>query len=115
SGAGTPSRHTATAPTIQQAVVVPIVRPTRMIIHAEGRDRCHSRQRTGLPSSEGAGSLRASRPRRPSRGTFPPRPFAWTVAGRIGQTATQARRTEPADVTPKNPRWSHQPVELGAR
>ena len=62
--------HTATAPRRQQAVVEPRVSPTRMIIHAEGRDRCHSRQRTGLPSSEGVGSVRVSRPRRPSRRTF---------------------------------------------
>ena len=111
-----PKSHASNAPTIQQAVVAPIVSPTRMVIQAEGRERCHSRQRTGLWSSDGAGSTRVSQPSRPSRGIrFRPdsSPSPWPVA--FSRRPEGSGRPSRPEVARKKREQAHQAVVLGAR
>ena len=113
-----PSRATRpTAPTIQQAVVAPIVRPTRMVIQAEGRERCHSRQRTGLRSSDGAGSTPGQPARAGRAGEFASRPDSspspWPVAFSRRPDRIRSDRASRTSRAKKPRAWSHQAVVVG--
>src|SRR5262245_61958415 len=109
-----PNSQASSAPTIQPTVVAPIVRPVRMVIHVEGRERCHSRHRTGLRSRDGAGSTRVSLAKMLSRGIRWLRLLTFSVTGRIFRTETTIRAAEPADVARRKLKHGHQPVALGA-
>ena len=102
-----PLIHNATAPPMQSAKVVPMRRTRITSVHKVGRDRCHSRQSTGLRSSDGPGNHCATRPIQPPRG-----PLLFSIeprhaTGRIRQTAMAVSTTDVASVhrkTRDNPR-----------
>src|SRR5258708_23719849 len=68
---GAPGKARLSASTITQRLDPPESTPKRpqtATDQRDGRRRCHSRQSTGLPSSDGEGSRRASRASGPRRG-----------------------------------------------
>ncbi len=97
-----PSAQIMTAPATQAIPVAPPTIAIRIISQRDGRERCHSRQSTGLRSSDGPGSQRVSRPTRPRAGSLRRSTVPRQATGRIRQTATIINPAEsPSDTAKK--------------
>ena len=99
----TPCLQTLTAPTKHAIPVEPPISTIRVNSQREGRERCHSRQNTGLRSSEGPGSHRNNRARTRKAGSFRSSTFPRRATGRIRHTARRINSAAAASVIAKKP------------
>ena len=99
----TPYAQTLTAPMMHAIPVVPPISTINAISQREGRERCHSRQSTGLRSSDGPGSSLVNRASTPNAGSFRSSTFPRRTTGRIRQTERRINIAEPTIAIAKKP------------